>query len=124
MEVGDIQSSSPQPTKSEGKDNKISNKTLHDKMMALMTLQSASGHFAENKMIGDIVGKPLTALKAKAPNLEPETMISWVTAIVIAYLEMKCQEEKDLWEMSVDKAKTVLIEREFIERAKKIIGQI
>ena len=72
----------------------------------------------ENKVIGDIFGKPLI------PNLEPETMISWVTAIVIAYLEMKCQEEKDLWEMSVDKAKTVLIEREFIERAKKIIGQI
>ena len=100
------------------------NKSLHDKMMSLMTLQSASGHFMEDKVIGDIVGKPLTALKAEAPNLEPETMRSWVTAIVIAYLEMKCQEEKDLWEMSVDKAKTVLIERRFIERAKQIIGQI
>ena len=100
------------------------NKSLHDKMMSLMTLQSASGHFMEDKVIGDIAGKPLTALKAKAPNLEPETMISWVTAIVIAYLEMKCQEEKDLWEMSVDKAKTVLEERGFIERAKQIIGQI
>ena len=93
-------------------------------MMSLMTLQSASGHYIENKVIGDIVGKPLTALKAKAPNLEPETMISWVTAIVIAYLEMKCQEEKGLWEMSVDKAKTVLIERGFIERAKQIIAQM
>ena len=100
------------------------NKSLHDKMMSLMTLQSASGQFMEDKVIGDIVGKPLTALKAKAPNLEPETMISWVTAIVIAYLEMKCQEEKDLWEMSVDKAKTVLVERGFIERAKQIIAQI
>ena len=100
------------------------NKSLHDKMMCLMTLQSASGHFMENKVIGDIFGKPLTALKAKASNLEPETMISWVTAIVIAYLEMKCQEEKDLWVMSVDKVKTILIERGFIERAKQIIGQI
>ena len=93
-------------------------------MMCLMTLQSASGFFKEDKVIGDIVGKPLTALKAKAPNLEPETMMSWITAIVIAYLEMKCQEEKDLWEMSVDKAKTVLVERGFIERAKQIIAQI
>ena len=88
-------------------------------MMSLMTLQSASGFFKEDKVIGDIVGKPLTALKAKAPNLEPETMRSWLTAIVIAYLGMKCQEEKDLWEMSVDKAKTVLIERGFIDRANK-----
>ena len=40
-------------------------------------------------MIGDIVGKPHTALKAEATNLEPETMMSWVTAIVIVYLGMK-----------------------------------
>ena len=100
------------------------NKNLHDKMMSLMTLQSASGHFKEDKVIGDIVGKPLTALKAEVPNLEPETMRSWFTGIVIAYLGMKCQEEKDLWEMSVDKAKTVLVERGFIERAKQIIAQI
>ena len=52
------------------------NKSLHDKMMSLMTLQSASGHFMENKVIGDIFGKPLPALKAEVPNLEPETMRS------------------------------------------------
>merc|ERR1712213_52242 len=39
----EIESPSPQPAKSKGEDNKISNKSLHDKMMALMTLQSASG---------------------------------------------------------------------------------
>ena len=120
----EIQSPSPQPTKSKGKDNKISNKSLHDKMMALMTLQSASGHFVEDKMIGDIVGKPLEDLKAEIPDPKPETMKSWLTAVVIAFLELKCQEEKDLWGMSVEKAKTVVIDQTFVELAKEIIAQI
>ena len=124
LEVGDIQSSSPQPAKSEGNDNKISGKSLHDKMMALMTLQSASGHFAENKMIGDIIGKPLEDLKAEVPDSKPETMKSWLTAVVIAFLEVKCQEEKDLWGMSVEKAKTVVIDQTFVELAKEMIAQI
>ena len=120
----EIQSSSPQPTKSKGKDNKMSNKSLHDKMMALMTLQSASGHFVEDKMIGDIVGKPLEDLKAEVPDSKPETMKSWLTAVVIAFLELKCQEEKDLWGMSVEKAKKVVIDQTFVELAKKMIAQI
>ena len=120
----EIQSPSPQPTKSKGKDNKISNKSLHDKMMALMTLQSASGHFVEDKMIGDIVGKPLEDLKAEVPDSKPETMKSWLTAVVIAFLEVKCQEEKDLWGMSVEKAKTVVIDQIFVELAKEMIAQI
>ena len=93
-------------------------------MMALMTLQSASGHFAENKMIGDIVGKPLEDLKAEVPDSKPETMKSWLTAVVIAFLEVKCQKEKDLWGMSVEKAKTVVIDQTFVELAKEMIAQI
>ena len=124
LEVGDIQSSSPQPTKSKGNENEISNKSLHSKMMALMTLQSASGHFAQNKMIGDIVGKPFKDLKAEVPDSKPETMKSWLTAVVIAFLEVKCQKEKDLWEMSVEKAKTVVIDQTFVELAKEMIAQI
>ena len=120
----EIQSPSPQPTKSKGKDNKISNKSLHDKMMALMTLQSASGHFVEDKMIGDIVGKPLEDLKAEVPDSKPETMKSWLTAVVIAFLEVKCQKEKDLWGMSVEKAKTIVIDQTFVELAKAMIAQI
>merc|ERR1719222_464955 len=123
-DLGDIQSPSPQPAKSKGNDDKISGKTLHDKMMALMALQSASGHFAENKMIGDIVGKPLEDLKAEVPDSKPETMKSWLTAVVIAFLEVKCQKEKDLWGMSVEKAKTVVIDQTFVELAKEIIAKI
>ena len=37
-------------------------------MMDLMTLQTAPGHFAENKMISDIIGKPLEDLKAQVPD--------------------------------------------------------
>ena len=114
----------PTILRSKRKESKISTKTLHDKMMALMTLQSASGHFGEHQMIGDIVGKPLEDLKAEVPDSKPETMKSWLTAVVIAFLEVKCQKEKDLWGMSVEKAKTVVIDQTFVELAKEIIAQI
>ena len=106
--------------KSEGKEGE---RTLHEKMMDLMTLQTASGHFAEHKMIGDIIGKPLEELKAQVPDSKPESMKSWMTAIVIAFLELRCPEEKDLWQMSVQKARAVILENVFIENAKKIIVQ-
>ena len=47
-----------------------------------------------------------------------------MTAVVIAFLEVKCQEEKDLWGMSVEKAKTVVIDQIFVELAKAMIAQI
>ena len=97
--------------------------TLHEKMMALMALQTASGHFAEHKMIGDIVGKPLEDLKARVPDSKPESMESWLTAIVIAFLELSCLEEKDLWQMSVEKARAVVLESGLIENAKNMIAK-
>ena len=97
--------------------------TLHEKMMALMALQTASGHFAEHKMIGDIVGKPLEDLKARVPDSKPGSMKSWLTAIVIAFLELSCLEEKDLWHMSAEKARAAVLESGFIENAKKVIAQ-
>ena len=100
---------------------KESKMTLHEKMMALMTLQRASGHFEEHTMIGDIVGKPLEDLKARAP--DPESMKCWLTAIVIAFLELSCLEEKDLWQMSVEKAKAVLLDHGLVENAKLLLAQ-
>ena len=97
--------------------------TLHEKMMALMALQTASGHFAEHKMIGDIIGKPLEDLKACVPDSKPGSMKSWLTAIVIAFLELSCLEEKDLWQMSAEKARAAVLESGFVENAKKVIAQ-
>ena len=98
-------------------------RTLHEKMMDLMTLQTASGHFAENKMIGDIIGKPLEDLKAQAPDSKPDSMKSWITAIVVAFLELRCIEEKELWQMSVNKARATILDLGYIEKAKEIIAQ-
>ena len=96
-------------------------RTLHEKMMELMTLQTASGHFAENKRIGDIIGKPIEDLKALAP--KPESVESWITAIVVAFLELRCLDEKDLWQMSVNKARATIPDLGYIEIAKEVILQ-
>jgi len=111
-------SSKGRKDKGEGKE-----RTLHEKMMDLMTLQTASGHFAENKMIGDIIGKPLEDLKAQVPDSNPDSMKSWITAIVVAFLELRCLEEKDLWQMSVNKARATILDLGSIEKAKEIIAQ-
>ena len=110
--------------KERGEKKEIKNMTLHEKMMALMVLQTASGHFTEDEMIGDVIGKPLEDLKAQAPDWKSESMKYWITSIVIAFLELRCLDEKDLWEMSVEKARSVVLDQGFIENAKKIIAEI
>ena len=110
--------------KERGEEKETKNMTLHEKMMALMVLQTASGHFTEDEMFGDIIGKPLEDLKAQVPDSKPESMKSWITSIVIAFLELRCLDEKDLWEMSVEKARSVVLDQGFIENAKKIIAEI
>ena len=102
--------------------NAINTKSAREKMTALLTLQKASGHFQEDKMIGDFIGRPLEDLKASAPDSKP--MQGWMTALVIAFLELECHEEKDLWEMSVDKAKEILQDPTLLEAAKLLVGQI
>ena len=111
-------------SKERGEEKETKNMTLHEKMMALMVLQTASGHFTEDKKIGVVIGKPLEDLKAQVPESKPESMKSWITSIVIAFLELRCLDEKDLWEMSVEKARSVVLDQGFIEKAKKVISQI
>ena len=110
--------------KERGEEKEIKNMTLHEKMMALMVLQTASGHFTEDKKIGVVIGKSLEDLKAWVPDSKPESMKSWITSIVIAFLELRCLDEKDLWEMSVEKARSVVLDQGFIGNAKKIIAEI
>ena len=110
--------------KDKEKEKETKNMTLHEKMMALMVLQTASGHFTEDKKIGVIIGKPLEDLKSQVPDSKPESMKSWITSIVIAFLELRCLDEKDLWEMSVEKARSVVLDQGFIEKANEIISQI
>ena len=110
--------------KERGEEKEIKNMTLHEKMMALMVLQTASGHFTEDKKIGVVIGKPLEDLKSQVPDSKPESMKSWITSIVIAFLELRCLDEKDLWEMSVEKARSVVLDQGFIEKANEIISQI
>ena len=99
-------------------------KSAREKMKALLTLQTASGHFQEDKIIGDFIGRPLGDLKASAPDSKPESIQDWITALVIAFLELECLEEKDLWEMSVDKAKEITRDATLLQAAKLLVGRI
>ena len=72
-------------------------------MMSLMTLQTACGHFIEKKIIGEILGKPVKDLQALDPDdlITPQSQTEWMTALVIAFIELNCSEERVLWQMSI-----------------------
>ena len=42
---------------------------------------------------------------------------------MIAFLELRCLEEKDLWQMSVEKAKAALLDQGLVENAKQFFAQ-
>ena len=91
-------------------------------MMILMGLQTAVGHFKEDKAMESVFGKTLEELKSKAP--EATEMKNWMTALVIAFIEERCGEEKDLWEMSIDKARAALPDPSLVDKAKDILKGI
>ena len=62
--------------------------------------------------------------EALAPDARPELMDAWLTALVIAFLELKCPDEKNLWQMSVDKARAFLPDAGLIQIAKNCIQNI
>ena len=102
----------------------ICSMTLSEKVWLLTLLQSDSGHFPVHKIIGDIIGRPIRELKARVPDSKRSSLATWVTAIVIAFLELKCSVERGHWEMMVEKARTVVLNLEFIEKAKKFIAEL
>jgi len=87
-----------------------------NQLVALSSLQTAAGYFREDKIIGTIIGEKFEVFKKQCIDMKLEIKV-WLTALIIAFIEKKYPEEKDSWEMIVEKAKDWLGKTEVIVAA-------
>ncbi len=95
----------------EGTDNLVSPPT--DDLTAVVDLQGSSGVFKWGPALERILGMSQSDLNAKKPSEVETTEEVWLTLVMVALLETKMAEKKELWELVADKA---------IKFAKKQLG--
>jgi len=82
---------------------KILPKTNMDKIVALTSLQTASGYFKEDNIIESIIGDKFAVFQEQCKRRNVETRV-WITALIIAFIQKNFPDEKDSWELIVEKA--------------------
>jgi len=78
-------------------------KTNMDKIVALTSLQTASGYFKEDNIIESIIGDKFAVFQEQCKRRNVETRV-WITALIIAFIQKNFPDEKDSWELIVEKA--------------------
>eukprot|EP00092_Neocalanus_flemingeri_P024207 GFUD01026255.1.p1 GENE.GFUD01026255.1~~GFUD01026255.1.p1 ORF type:complete len:656 (+),score=188.33 GFUD01026255.1:171-1970(+) len=75
-------------------------------VLRLTMCQAANGSFPAQADIANILGVKLEKVKdaGKAINSDENFSTTWMTLVVVAFLTEKCKEEKDVWELVVEKA--------------------
>ena len=97
-------------------ENKEEAKTNMEKVLALISLQTAVGHFNEDEIIKTIIGTKFEVFKTKCVDKNIDTKV-WLTALIIAYIEQNFPDEKDRWDLIVEKARDWLGSTEVIVAA-------
>ena len=87
----------------------------------LTSLQTAAGYFKEDAIIEILIGEKFLIFQKQCVAENIETSV-WVTALVISYIEMKFQNEKDSWAMIVEKARNWLQKADLIIRASECLA--
>eukprot|EP00092_Neocalanus_flemingeri_P018239 GFUD01019739.1.p1 GENE.GFUD01019739.1~~GFUD01019739.1.p1 ORF type:complete len:927 (-),score=280.27 GFUD01019739.1:214-2994(-) len=100
-------------------------------VLRLTMCQAANGSFPAHADIANILGVKLEKVKdaGKAINSDENFTTTWMTVVVVAFLTEKCKEEKDVWELVVEKAERWLNSSSggsvagHVEKAKEFISQ-
>lgn len=82
-----------------------------DTFSAIVSQQKASGAWQMNSTVANLVKKSVGDLEFLSPlGQQPSDLhtVIWATAVVIAWLELKCADSKDEWELLANKAKAWL----------------
>ena len=76
-------------------------------VLRLTMCQAANGSFPPQADIASILGVELVKVleAGKAISSGATFTTTWMTVVVVAFLTEKCKEEKDVWELVVEKAK-------------------
>eukprot|EP00090_Calanus_glacialis_P038770 TRINITY_DN6757_c0_g1_i1.p1 TRINITY_DN6757_c0_g1~~TRINITY_DN6757_c0_g1_i1.p1 ORF type:complete len:929 (+),score=240.22 TRINITY_DN6757_c0_g1_i1:18-2804(+) len=91
--------------------------------------QAANGSFLPKESIASIVGVELKTVLDAGTAISSNAMFStiWMTLVVVTFLTEKCQDEKDVWELVVEKAQKWLQKQDTVlvkghhEKAKEFI---
>ena len=79
---------------------------LKDKLDMIIDLQGSSGMFKWGKVLETCLGGTEVEVAGKCESGLDQNL--WLTALVIAYLEIQMMSKKDLWELVVQKARKYL----------------
>eukprot|EP00092_Neocalanus_flemingeri_P009192 GFUD01009893.1.p1 GENE.GFUD01009893.1~~GFUD01009893.1.p1 ORF type:complete len:803 (+),score=226.34 GFUD01009893.1:227-2635(+) len=82
----------------------IKQKTSMEKILALTSFQTAAGYFTEDKIVENIIGEKFSVFKNQSIKKKIGNQV-WVTALIIAYIELNMPADKDTWDMIVQKAR-------------------
>ena len=90
---------------------------------SLISLQTFAGFWELNDELLNTLSIPREKLRFKKGGADNEN--AWVTLLVIRFLEAYMQEEKDVWELVVDKARAWLSEGKLVEaRAEEEVDRV
>ena len=92
-----------------------------DKVVVLTSLQTAAGYFKEDVIIKTIIGDKFSVFEKECKNKNIETTV-WLTALIIAFIQKNFPEEKDSWELIVEKAEKWLSNTDLIISASQCLA--
>jgi len=75
-----------------------------DKIVALTSLQTAAGWFKSDDIVEKIIGDNFVVFRKQSEGKKIDAKV-WLTALIISYIEKSFPEEKDTWELIVEKAR-------------------
>ena len=85
-------------------EHKVGRTEEHRNLLMLTSLQSAVGYFKENESIEKLIGHKFGIFRKECLDTGIETRV-WLTALIIAFIEREFPDDKDSWEMIVEKAR-------------------
>ena len=92
-----------------------------DKVVVLTSLQTAAGYFKEDVIIQTIIGDKFSVFEKECKNKNIETTV-WLTTLIIAFIQKNFPEEKDSWELIVEKAQNWLSNTDLIISASQCLA--
>ena len=91
-------------------------------LLMLTSLQTAIGYFKEDELVENLIGQKFDIFRTECMDKGIETRV-WLTAIIIAFIEEEFSDERDSWEMIVEKAREWLNRNELIIAAYNCLMQ-
>ena len=103
-----------------GKDTKKFKNNM-EKVLHFASLQNAAGAFKQSNAAVELIGEDKVEIFKKQCETRNISLENWWTALIIAFIEINFPDEKDTWELFIQKASDWLNNSNIIKNAKTIL---